>query len=87
MLYRVQNDDSLSKIALEQLGNMDLWREIARLNNLAPPYIIHPNELILLPDIEMPATTIEIKKPIPKKNNTGWWIAAAGIIGAIVLGG
>lgn len=85
MLYRVQIGDSLSKIARDQLGNMSRWPEIARLNSLQPPYIIHPNELLLLPALPEPASqprTITIEKeiqpPQQKKGGAGWWLVAAG---------
>ena len=87
MLYRVEVNDSLSSIALVQLGDMEKWKDIARLNNLAPPYIIHPNELLLLPDSEAPAPIRITKPPAPKKTNAGWWIAAAGIASLFLLGG
>jgi len=49
ILYTVKTGDSLSKIARDVLGDMKRWPEIARLNRLTPPYVIHPNENLLLP--------------------------------------
>ena len=56
-------DDSVSKIALVELGDINRWKEIVRVNNLQPTYIIHPNELLLLPDVNSPAR-ITISKPL-----------------------
>lgn len=83
MLYRVEVDDSLSKIARDVLGDMDRWPEIARLNQLNPPYIIHPGELLLLPDeTELEPMRIAIEKPVSQEQpgkGKGWlWILAAG---------
>jgi LysM repeat protein len=47
MSYTVKEGDSLSVIG-ERLG-MD-WREIARVNNINPPYVIFPNQILMLPD-------------------------------------
>lgn len=43
--YRVQQGDTLYAIAFS--ANKDV-REIAKLNRIAPPYTIHPNQLIYL---------------------------------------
>lgn len=47
--YRVQAGDSLWSIARDQLQNVNRWPEIAALNQLRPPYVIYPGELIELP--------------------------------------
>lgn len=83
MLYRVEVDDSLSKIARDVLGDMERWPEIARLNQLNPPYIIHPGELLLLPDeTDREPRQIAIEKPVPQEQTgkgKGWlWALAAG---------
>jgi phage baseplate assembly protein W len=38
-VYTVLNNDSLPLIAARQLGNFELWPQIATINNLQPPYI------------------------------------------------
>lgn len=43
--YRVQRGDSLHAIAFK--FGLD-WRDIARLNSIAPPYVIHPDQLVRL---------------------------------------
>lgn len=72
-LYRVQVGDSLSKIADAELGNMEFWPVIADLNKLMPPYIIHPGELILLPEKPGEQAAAEPGK------KTGWIWAAVGV--------
>lgn len=49
MNYVVKSGDSLSKIARDKLGDIDLWKTIARLNSIPPPYTIHPGQQITLP--------------------------------------
>ena len=45
--YTVVSGDSLSKIALTQLGSILAWPEIARKNNIAgPDYVIFPGEVL-----------------------------------------
>ena len=57
MKYTVKAGDSLSIIARDVLGNMGLWPEIARLNNIEAPYTIFPGQTITLPTDEAPTTT------------------------------
>jgi len=83
MLYRVQTEDSLSKIAMRELGDINKWKAIAKLNRLSPPYIIHPNELLLLPE-EKPMTIMINKEAPVKKKNTGLWIAG-GLVALFAL--
>ena len=52
-IYNVRIGDNLRKIARDVLGDLDLWPEIARLNNLVDPYTIYPNQALVLP-----ATTV-----------------------------
>lgn len=83
MLYRVEVGESLSSIARDVLGDMERWPEIARLNQLNPPYIIHPGELMLLPDdTGREPMRIEVEKPLPQDQpgkGKGWlWALAAG---------
>lgn len=55
MIYTVKSGDSLSKIARDVLGNMSVWPEIARLNNISSPYIITPGQQLTLPGASTPA--------------------------------
>lgn len=54
IIYTVQSGDSLSKIARDKLGDMERWREVAYINSLSHPYIIHPGQIIQLPDDSSP---------------------------------
>lgn len=47
--YTVKSGDSLSKIARDVLGDMSRWPEIAALNTLRAPYVIHPGQVLQLP--------------------------------------
>ncbi len=53
--YTVQTGDSLWNIAKNELKNEFLWIEIAKVNNLENPSIIHPNQRLVLP-VEFPKT-------------------------------
>ena len=47
--YTVKAGDSLSKIARDELGDMNRWKEIASLNGISSPYTIYPNQKLKLP--------------------------------------
>lgn len=47
--YRVQRGDSLSAIALNELGDADRWTELADLNNIGNEYLIFPNQQLTMP--------------------------------------
>ena len=49
-IYTVQSGDYLRKIAIEQLGDESRWSEIAYINSLEQPYLIRPNDILLIPD-------------------------------------
>jgi len=86
MLYRVKTEDSLTKIAMRELGDINKWKAIAKLNRLSPPYIIHPNELLLLPEEKPMTIMIDRAAPVEKKKNTGLWIVG-GIAALLALMG
>ncbi|MDD2482812.1 MAG: DUF2298 domain-containing protein [Candidatus Shapirobacteria bacterium] len=73
--YTVSSGDTLWKISKEQLKNEYLWKEIASLNNLENPSLIHPNQKLIL-YAEIPETKNEssssdlnrLKKLIQKYN-------------------
>lgn len=46
--YIVQPKDTLSSIAGKKLGNVNLWIEIAQLNNLQPPYQLYVGQQLKL---------------------------------------
>ena len=64
MKYTVVEGDSLSKIARDVLGNMDLWPQIAEINGIEAPYTIYPGQTLTLPVAgevtTLPATTTTI---------------------------
>lgn len=45
----VRSGDSLARIAGRHLGNESRWPELARLNDIAPPYLIRPGQVLRLP--------------------------------------
>lgn len=48
--YRVKSGDSLWSISQKYLGKIHGgWQAIAKLNNIKPPYTIHPGQIIKLP--------------------------------------
>ncbi len=49
--YTVVEGDSLSKIARDVLGDVNLWPEIAKLNNINQVDLIFPGQLLKLPDV------------------------------------
>ena len=48
MEYTIKPGDSLSKIARDQLGDINLWQELARINNISNPNLIQPGQVISL---------------------------------------
>lgn len=48
--YKVKKGDCLWNIAKAKLGNALLWTEIAKINNIKPPYTIYSNQELNLPD-------------------------------------
>ncbi|MDB5095850.1 MAG: LysM peptidoglycan-binding protein [Cyanobacteria bacterium RYN_339] len=52
--YEVKPNDSVCKIAREQLGDERRWKEVAELNGLkGPKYTIHPGQHLKLPETEV----------------------------------
>ncbi len=47
--YTVQSGDTLSQIARRELGDASRWSEIAKLNDLKPPYSIKVGQRLALP--------------------------------------
>ena len=71
--YTVQPGDTLSKIAEEQLGEMELWPYLASINQIASPYTIYPGEVINIGVAEVEA----------KKKKSAWpWIGLIALAGA-----
>jgi hypothetical protein len=49
--YTVRPNDTLSQIAKSQFGSSSRWKEIAKLNNLKPPYKLSIGQRLILPDV------------------------------------
>lgn len=47
--YSVKRGDNLYNIAKAVCGNASKWKEIASINGIKTPYIIHPNQNLKLP--------------------------------------
>jgi LysM repeat protein len=72
-IYIVKAGDTLSKIARDVVGDIDLTNDIAALNNLASPDLIYPGQQLLLPD--SPAV-------IKTANRNGWVLPAVLLLAA-----
>ena len=97
MNYTVKQGDTISRIALNVLGNMQLWPKIAAMNAIAAPYRIYPGQQLQLPSNAstsiQPAGVQPILMPIPASMpNSGFlkwknWISANKwlLVGGIIL--
>lgn len=47
--YVVRKGDSLSKIALRELGDASRWPELSDLNNVGLEYLIFPDQILIMP--------------------------------------
>ena len=56
MIYIVKPGDTLSAIAKSQLGNASRWPEIAKLNSIDNPDLIHPGDELRMPSSTKPST-------------------------------
>ncbi len=91
MEYEVQAGESLSTIARDVLGDQNKWQQIAAINALAPPYVIHTGQVLVLPDpgtiqygpataVAAPASSPAWLSPALLKNPWLWAaVAAAGL--------
>jgi len=64
--YIVRPNDTLSQIAAAQLGSSGRWKEIAKLNNLKPPYKLSIGQRLILPDVSLRPggpESVEIERP------------------------
>jgi LysM repeat protein len=69
--YIIKPGDSLQRIAQRELGSASRWQELARLNQLPPPYSIRIGQTIQLPDNQgvTHATPSANKPPAPTAPN------------------
>jgi LysM repeat protein len=94
MTYTVKSGDSLSAIARDVIGNIDLWPNIARLNSISSPYVIKPGQVLQLPDnaasikvTPAPAMALPVASgstTITNNTSTSFW--GFGIGGLLVTG-
>ena len=47
--YTVRTNDSLSLIALRELGDVNRWPEIAQMNGIVSPYVLYVGQVLKLP--------------------------------------
>ena len=50
MKYTVKKGDSLSTIARDVLGDINLWPTIAKINGIKDPYVLQVGRVLSLPD-------------------------------------
>lgn len=83
--YKVQPGDTLSGIARDLLGDASLWAQIATVNGLHDPDLIHPGQVLRLPAYgeasaaseslaadTWGAPSAELVMLLPK----GWWLSS-----------
>ena len=87
--YTVRPGDSLQAIARRELGDAERWREIARENNLKPPYTIKPGQILELPGRateslaqSQPSGAAEDESP-PASGRSWLWLSI--VIGVIAV--
>jgi len=56
MIYIVKPGDTLSAIARDHLGNASRWPEIAKMNSIDNPDLIHPGDELKLPSSTKPSS-------------------------------
>lgn len=73
-VYIVKAGDTLSTIARDVMGSIDLWQYLASINNIPSPYVIYPGQ-------ELKTDVAEITgRKWPKGLIIGGAIAAAAAI-------
>jgi len=92
--YTVKSGDSLSSIARDELGNINLWPTLASLNRINAPYVIQPGEILDFPDAPAAIKAEPITQTVtPVATQTksflgisiGGILLIAGIVTAIVV--
>lgn len=91
MQYQVKAGESLSSIARDVLGDANRWQEIAVMNGIASPYVIHAGQVLQLPDsitgvdgVRHFQTGTQITAPVPASGFVQWVKTPAGL-GVTVL--
>lgn len=81
--YTVKSGDTISKIALNVLGNMNLWPKLAALNGIASPYLIYPGQVLQLPALTPAGVTASM--PVPASASMQAVIPSTGSAGAKIM--
>lgn len=55
MTYTVKSGDTLSTVARDVLGDMNLWPYLASINKITSPYIIRPGQVLIVDVAEVNA--------------------------------
>lgn len=86
--YKVQNGDTLSKIAKEKLSDPGKWNELLKYNKISNPNLIKPGLMLKVPDYlakdkpaEKPMAKLEMafgNVKFKKENSTDWLNAEKG---------
>lgn len=49
--HTVNEQETLQIVSLRQYGTPDYWLEIARANQIDYPYLVHPGQILQIPEI------------------------------------
>lgn len=70
--YTVQAGDSLSKISQKFYGDFSMVDELARLNNISNVNLIHPGQMLTIPDVQE-AQVIESSELVSSTTDKSKW--------------
>ena len=80
--YTVKSGDSFWKIAAEQLGNGNRYKELAEYNGMTANSVIHPGDILKLPDGSgSTSPKPSVKKTYTVKSGDSFWKIAAEQLG------
>ncbi|MCH8126630.1 hypothetical protein IIC38_11800 [candidate division KSB1 bacterium] len=52
IVHNVEKGEYLSQLSIKYYGTPDYWKELALINRAPNPNLVHPNENIIIPDLE-----------------------------------
>ncbi|WP_243415240.1 peptidoglycan recognition protein family protein [Merdimmobilis hominis] len=79
--YTVKNGDSFWKIAMEQLGDGERWRELAAANGMNANSMIHPGDVLKLPSGTGSTPVKPTAKTYTVKDGDSFWKIATEQLG------
>lgn len=88
--YTVKSGDSLSTIARDELGNINLWPNVAALNKINAPYVIQPGEILDMPDAPAAIKATPVTQtitPVATQQNSSLTIGIGALLIAGVIAG